>query len=133
MASILLILRPEPGASATAERARAMGLEAVRAPLFEVVPVEWQAPAQEDFDALLMTSANAARHGGAQLERLKQLPCYAVGVVTADAARAAGWSEVRAGDGDAARVAEIAAEAGVGRLLHLCGQDHKKSDILLSR
>ena len=40
----LLVLRPEPGASATVERARALGLDAVAMPLFEVEPVAWDAP-----------------------------------------------------------------------------------------
>ena len=30
----VLVLRPEPGASATVERARALGLDAVAVPLF---------------------------------------------------------------------------------------------------
>ncbi len=40
----LLLLRPEPGLSASAERARALGLEVIACPLFRVEPVEWQAP-----------------------------------------------------------------------------------------
>ena len=40
----LVILRPEPAATASAEQARAMGLEVVKIPLFEVVPVAWTAP-----------------------------------------------------------------------------------------
>jgi len=126
MAGILLILRPEPGASATAERARSMGLEAVRAPLFEVKAIPWHAPPAVRFDALLMTSANAARLGGPQLRSLRELPCYAVGEATAEAARAAGWEEVRTGDGDAARLADMAAGEGAGRLLHLCGEDRRR-------
>ena len=34
--SRVLVLRPEPGASATVERARKLGLDAVVIPLFEV-------------------------------------------------------------------------------------------------
>src|SRR5262245_7688966 len=63
----LLLLRPEPGLSASAERARSMGLEVVRCPLFHVEPVEWEAPDPAAFGALLLTSANAMRHGGRQL------------------------------------------------------------------
>ena len=58
----LAVLRPEPGASATLGRAQAMGLAAFAMPLFAVEPVAWTAPAPHDFDALLLTSANAVRH-----------------------------------------------------------------------
>ena len=37
----VLVLRPEPGASATVERARRLGLDAVAIPLFEIEPVAW--------------------------------------------------------------------------------------------
>ena len=44
MTGRVLILRPQPGADETAERARALGLEAVVAPLFEVGPLAWTGP-----------------------------------------------------------------------------------------
>ena len=85
----LLVLRPEPGASATVKRARERGLEAVAAPLFEVEPLTWQAPDVDAFDGLLLTSANAVRHGGDELLKLRGLEVYAVGEATADAAASA--------------------------------------------
>ena len=42
----LIVLRPEPGASATMERARERGLDPVAMPLFEIEPVAWHAPDQ---------------------------------------------------------------------------------------
>ena len=57
----LLVLRPEPGASATAGRARTLGLDPVLMPLFEIEPIAWTAPDPAGFDALLLTSANAVR------------------------------------------------------------------------
>ena len=57
----VLVLRPEPGASATVERARELGLDAVAVPLFEIEPVAWEAPEAARFDGLLLTSANAVR------------------------------------------------------------------------
>ncbi|HEY0629709.1 MAG TPA: uroporphyrinogen-III synthase, partial [Sphingomicrobium sp.] len=65
----LLLLRPEPGLSASAERARALGLEVICRPLFEVEPVEWASPDPAAYDGLLLTSANAVRHGGPELGR----------------------------------------------------------------
>ena len=82
----LVILRPEPGASATARAAAALGLDPLVIPLFVVEPVEWVAPDPAGFDALLLTSANAIRNGGAELERVRGLPAVCVGEGTAAAA-----------------------------------------------
>ncbi|MBA3512277.1 MAG: uroporphyrinogen-III synthase, partial [Sphingomonas sp.] len=115
-----MILRPEPGASATVERAEAIGLEAVAMPLFEVEPVEWQAPDAGSFDALVLTSANAVRLGGDGLSRLRGLPVHAVGEATAAAAREAGFDIASSGEAGVERLLG-SVEAGV-RLLHLCGE-----------
>lgn len=120
----ILILRPEPGGSATALRARALGLEAVTAPLFTLRPLAWDPPDPSGFDALLLTSANAARHAGPALDRFVALPCFAVGESTAAAARAAGFARVVDGPADGAALARAAAHAGIGRALHLHGRDH---------
>jgi uroporphyrinogen-III synthase len=122
----LLLLRPEPGLSASAERARALGLEVLTCPLFEVEPVAWTAPETGGYDALLLTSASAVRLGGEQLTGLKALPVHAVGRATADAARAAGFEVATVGDGNAADLlARLPPDA---RLLHLAGGDHRDSD-----
>ena len=75
----LLVLRPEPGASATVAKARGLGLNAVAMPLFEIEPVEWEAPDPERFDGILLTSANALRFGRDGLKALRGLKTYAVG------------------------------------------------------
>jgi uroporphyrinogen-III synthase len=124
----LLVLRPEPGASATAARAAALGLTPVVAPLFSVAPLPWSAPPPSSFDALLLTSANAVRHGGPQLARYAALPVYAVGAGTAAAAQAAGLTNVIAGDSDGAAMVARAAGDGVRRLLHLSGREHRASE-----
>ncbi|QAY76914.1 uroporphyrinogen-III synthase [Sphingosinicella sp. BN140058] len=115
----LLILRPEPGASETAERAVSMGMEPIVAPLFQVRPVAWALP-EGSFDALLLTSANAARHGGP----LPNLPTYTVGDATAAAAREAGAVKVVTGPSDGLAALALAAGDGCDRVLHLCGRDH---------
>ena len=117
----VLILRPQPGADETAARARALGLEPVVAPLFTVKPLPWDVP-EGAFDAVLLTSANGARHGWKH--ELANLPCYAVGEATAEAARQAGAPQVINGPSDGAAAVTLMAEAGVGRALHLCGRDH---------
>ena len=66
----LLLLRPEPGLSASVTRARALGLDVIACPLFRVGPVEWALPDSARFDGLLLTSANALRNGGPGLRQL---------------------------------------------------------------
>lgn len=116
----LVILRPEPGASATVDHARARGLDAFAMPLFAVEPVAWKVPDPREFDALLLTSANAVRHGGAGLEALRALPVYAVGEATAAAAREAGFDVAGVGDGGVERL--LGSIPSGTRLLHLCGE-----------
>lgn len=117
----LIVLRPEPGASRTAARAEGLGLRVIRIPLFAVVPVEWRAPDPKDFDALILTSANAVRHGGEELLKLRSLPVHAVGEATAAMARVAGLSVVSVGE-RGSRSMVLPQEQ---RLLHLAGRDHQ--------
>jgi uroporphyrinogen-III synthase len=124
--SRVLVLRPEPGASETVERARQQGLDAVAIPLFEVEAVEWEAPEPSGFDGLLLTSANAVRCGGEGLQRLRGLKVYAVGEATARAAREAGFDIAATGDAGVDRLlGSMEAEL---RLLHLCGEDRREPD-----
>lgn len=118
----LVVLRPEPGAAATAARAEALGFATIVAPLFAVTPLPWRPP-EEPVDAVMMTSANAARHGGPGLARYRALPLHAVGPETAAAARDAGFVDIRIGPGDAAALAAALGDAG--RVLHLAGREHR--------
>lgn len=117
----VLVLRPEPGATATVERARKRGLDAIAAPLFEIEPIAWQAPGAASFDGVLLTSANAVRSAGEQAEGLRALPVYAVGQATAEAARDAGFDI--AATGDAGVEPLLSSLEPDLRLLHLCGED----------
>jgi len=99
-----------------------MGHEPVVMPLFDVIPIIWDAPSAGAFDAVVMTSANAARHGGAGLAQFSHLPLFAVGKATADAARAAGFADVRVGDGDAAAIGPQLA----GRVVHFSGTEYRQ-------
>lgn len=124
MTGRVLILRPEPGASETAARALAMGLEPLVTPLFELRPLAWERPEARRYDAIFFTSANAPRLAGEGLDGLSGLACYAVGEATAAAARAAGFGAVRTGSADGAALLTLAAADGVRRALHLCGRDN---------
>jgi uroporphyrinogen-III synthase len=122
----VLVLRPEPGASETLRKARERGLDALAIPLFEIEPVAWETPDPARFDGLLLTSANALRHGGAGLAGLKSLPVHAVGAATADAAREAGFTIAGIGSGGVAELLDsIPPDL---RLLHLCGEDRAQPD-----
>lgn len=119
----LLILRPERGATATAKRAEALGLSPLIRSLFKVEPRTWDAPDPALFDALLLTSANALRYGGGAVGLYRELPVFAVGAATAQAAREAGFSNVVDGTGNAADVLRALGKAGHSRPLHLSGED----------
>jgi uroporphyrinogen-III synthase len=117
----LLIVRPEPGGSASARRAQAMGLEPVAYPLFAIAPLPWTPPPAQDFDALLLTSANGAVQAGPDLARYQALPTYAVGARTATALDR--FVSVVAGTGDGTAIARQIAQDGHRRVLHLAGAD----------
>ena len=119
----LLLIRPEPGLSASQERARALGLDVICCPLFEVEPVAWDAPDPARYDALMLSSANAVRHGGARLDAVQVLPVHAVGEATASAARQAGFEVKTVGEADlTALLSQLPPSL---RLLHLAGEDHR--------
>ena len=119
----LLVLRPEPGASATLALARELGIDAVASPLFTIESVQWEAPSPTDFDGLLLTSANAIRCGGEQLQVLRGLAAFAVGESTAAAAGEAGFDIAATGRAGIDGLLD-SIEPGL-RLLHLCGEDRR--------
>ncbi|MDI1296452.1 MAG: uroporphyrinogen-III synthase [bacterium] len=117
----LVILRPEPGAGRTAERAVRLGLAPRLHPLFAPCAVDWAAPPPDPFDALLMTSAHAARLAGPALATYLALPAYAVGSATAQAMTERGFTDVITGDGDGSAIAARIAADGHRHVLHLGG------------
>lgn len=117
-----LALRPEPGLSATLEKARALGLVITGHALSEIRPVAWDCPDPAAFDGLLIGSANAFLHGGPNLDLLKAKPAYVVGAATADAARAAGFSVAMTGSGGLQGVLD--AIAPPCHLLRIAGEEH---------
>ncbi|RYE00352.1 MAG: uroporphyrinogen-III synthase [Sphingomonadales bacterium] len=124
MSRRIAVLRPEPGNRVTASAIEAMGRHAIRLPLFVTKPLAWEIPDPARFDALILTSANALRHGGAGLGQLTGLPVHAVGKVTGEAARRFGFNVVTNGDSGAETLLARAEAAGVRRALHLAGREH---------
>lgn len=117
----LTILRPEPGASASLALAKELGLDAVALPLFRIDPIPWALPSAGSFDGLLLTSANALRWAGDDLQYLRRLKVYAVGEATADEARNGGFNVASTGSAGVERL--LASIEPGQRLLHLCGED----------
>lgn len=118
----VLALRPEPGLSATLDKARALGLAITGLALSEIRSVAWDCPDPARYDGLLIGSANAILQGGAQLTRLTDKPVYAVGEATAEAARAAGFRVAMTGSGGLQGVLD--AMPGPCHLLRIAGQEH---------
>jgi uroporphyrinogen-III synthase len=120
----LLVTRPEPDATHTAQTLRARGHDVLVAPLLQMqtIDVELSGP----YAAVLMTSANAARALASHplAAELAQLPAFTVGARSAEAARAAGFADVTSADGALADLVTLAASRFAGRsLLYLAGED----------
>jgi uroporphyrinogen-III synthase len=113
------VVRPEPGNGATLRRLAALGLAGRAMPLFEGEAVPWAAAPASQFDALMLTSANAVRHAGPGIGDYAGLPLWAVGSSTAAAAQDAGLAVARSG---AAGVAALL-DGAQGRILWLCGEE----------
>ena len=124
----LIVTRPEPGNAATVGRARALGLDARAAPLFAAHPIDWEVPSADRFDALLLTSAQAARLAGDGLAGLARLPVYAVGAATAHAAEAAGLTVAMTGSAGARQLLDAMASREITDILWLCGRDRSDFD-----
>lgn len=101
MPSGVLITRPEPGAAETALRVAALGWRPVLAPALVLAPRAVRPPPAQ---ALLLTSRAAARALSPW-----PIPVFAVGEATAEAARAQGFTDVRAAEGDAVALAALCA------------------------
>lgn len=123
MSRRIAVLRPQPGNRVTASGIEARGYSAIRMPLFEVRALAWDAPDADVFDALILTSANAIRHGGPSLSALLRLPVYAVGTATAEAARRIGFEVACVGTEGAGALVAAAGAAGIRCALHLAGRE----------
>jgi uroporphyrinogen-III synthase len=104
----VLVTRPEPGASATARRLRAMGFAPKLAPLLTIASLPVALPPAAEVRAIVVASQHAIpplppghRH----------LPLFAVGDATAEVARAHGFVRVESADGDAAALAALVARS----------------------
>ena len=121
----VLVTRPADDARETAALLKARGHDPVIAPL---LGVRYHDGAPLDLDGvqgLLLTSANGARALARRTSR-RDLAVFAVGTQTAQAARDAGFGDVRNADGDAATLGDAVrrmADPAAGTLLHAAGAE----------
>lgn len=128
-APTLLITRPEPGASATAERLRALGFNVFAEPLTKIVPLDFDEDllcleAAKPGTLIAITSANAIRALPVRaIDAIKQLRVFTVGKQTAQTARHHGFSDVTEGGGDANELAAGILKTGPTnlRVIYLAG------------
>jgi uroporphyrinogen-III synthase len=121
----LLVTRPEPDATRTAQTLRARGHDVLVAPLLATLTIA--AECAGSYDGVLMTSANAARalEAHPRAGELTRLPCFTVGNRTAEAARTAGFTDVHSADGALDDLVSLVSTntPGSARLLYLAGED----------
>jgi len=111
------ITRTQPQADATATRLRAMGFEPVVAPVLVSRPVAGADIDLSGIEALAFTSAAGAR-AFADLSPARDLPVFAVGEATGEAARGIGFGAVQIGGGDVHALAAMIADTGPDRILN---------------
>lgn len=122
----LLVTRPEADAGKLMAALAESGHEAVLAPLMEIDFHDSAELPAGDWQAILITSANGARALAARSEAMamKAVPLFTVGHASAEAARAAGFADVRSADGDVEALADLVCAELVpdgGPLLHIAG------------
>ncbi len=122
----VLVLRPQPGAGATASRLTAKGFAPVLLPLSRIIASSLALPAGlSEVAAVAATSANALRHADPSLVALlRPKPLFAVGAATAAAARDAGFDVAHVGTTDGLELARQVADrlpAGAA-VAYLCGK-----------
>jgi uroporphyrinogen-III synthase len=123
----VLVTRPQEDARRTAAELEARGHKAVVSPLFEVRNHGGPEIDLGGMQAVLATSANGIR-ALAQRTRSRDIPVFAVGPQTAEAARSLGFGNVKSADGDAAALAVAAAgwaKPQAGALYHPTGAQTK--------
>ena len=122
----VVVTRPQADAERTAKILRKLGHEVLVAPLMRVEPID--ADLSGNWSAVVVTSANApgAIAANSACEALHKLPLFAVGERTAQAARAAGFTDVASAGGDVRDLMQLIAERHVGAtapLVYLAGED----------
>jgi len=120
----VIVTRAEPGASETMARLKEMGLTAIASPMLALARLDVPLPDMDSVRHLVFTSANGVRYF-AEASPGRRAKAWCVGPSTAEAARAAGFTDVHEGRGDAEDLsAEIIAAlpAGTKGVLHVANE-----------
>ncbi|MEO7221055.1 MAG: uroporphyrinogen-III synthase [Devosia sp.] len=123
----LLVTRPEPNASETAARLRALDIDAVVEPLLIAQTLTTSLPPADGFSALAVTSANALRalDERGEIARFRSLPVYTVGDRSAAVAREMGFTQIVSARGNVDDLIALLANAGVdGPVLYPTARQH---------
>lgn len=117
----ILVTRSEPGAQETARRLVVRGYDPVIEPALALHRLQAAIP---PFDALAFTSANGVRIFSSLSPR-RDVPVLCVGARTAEAAREAGYADVRSANGNVATLTDMALQrlSADSRLLHAGNED----------
>ena len=119
----VLITRPREDAERMAVKLRALGHDPLIVPLLDIRFLDGKAILLDGVQAILATSANGVRAFARRSAR-RDLPLFAVGPQTDEAAHQAGFTTVRNAQGDARALADAArgwAKPEDGALLHVKG------------
>ena len=126
----ILVTRPQPGAADTALALRTRGHEAIVAPLSEIELLSKVDSRAGPWTAILLTSANGLRGiasfaGSKGSKEWHDIPVFAVGDVTAKAARDMGFAEVNSAAGNVSDLINLVAKRlqPPARLLYLAGEE----------
>jgi len=122
----IVVTRPQADGERTAAAMRAHGHDVLLAPLMKVEPIDIDLSGT--WGAVVVTSANAPGAIAANPARaaLVGLPVYAVGKRSAQAARAAGFTDVTSADGDVRDLVRLIAGRhgdAAAPLLYLAGEN----------
>jgi uroporphyrinogen-III synthase len=124
----ILVTRPQPGAADTASVLRARGHEPIIAPLSEIELLSEVDANRGPWTAIVLTSANGLWGITSTFgwdKKWHGTPIFAVGDVTAKAARAMGFVDVTSAHGDVNNLINLIAARlkPPARLLYLAGED----------
>jgi len=111
------VTRTQPEADATAARLEALGHDPVVLPVLEARPIAGVQLDLTGVDALAFSSRNGVVAFAALTPR-RDLPVFAVGDATAQAARAVGFGWVSSAGGDLGDLSALLARERPGRVLH---------------
>jgi uroporphyrinogen-III synthase len=123
----ILITRPEPDGERTAQKLRARGCDVLLGPVLRIRHLDEADLGAGPWDAVAMTSANAAhaieRHSRRQ--QVIRLPVLTVGRRTAEAARTVGFTNIASAHGNEQALAQLIGDrvARGKKILYLVGED----------